>query len=391
MSVNLNRSTWANGKSRAFTLVELLVVIVIIGVLIALLLPAVQAARESARRAWCANNLKQIGLAAHNYHTTENSFPPAIGGPTLINDKDGEVKPLSIFVPLLPYLEQQAIYAEVYKPGQVAPNDNVIDEEEDQGTVWALDIRDFLCPSDYGAKKSESGANVTGKTNYVVSIGDWADARLAINISGTSVILLRFVNPRGFVSATQIAADEPSITRQISDITDGTSNTIAFSEVLIATPEEKTIPNIGTYLDSTIVAASGIRSDVIANTIPGNCYTKVVNGEYTTPHNKIKPQKGKKWAHGLPLITSFSTLIPPNGPSCRADESNRESRVFNAAASRHRGGVNSVLVDGSVRFISETIDTGKLRNGAKLVKSGASEFGVWGALGSINGSDQSSP
>ncbi|MDR3198007.1 MAG: DUF1559 domain-containing protein [Planctomycetaceae bacterium] len=390
MSLNLNRSTWANGKSPAFTLVELLVVIGIIGVLIALLLPAVQAARESARRAWCANNLKQIGLAAHNYHTAQNSFPPAIGGPTLINAKDEEVKPLSIFVPLLPYLEQQAIYDDVYKPGQVAPNDNSIDEDEDQGTIWALDVRNFLCPSDYGSKKSETGTNITGKTNYVVSIGDWADARLPPNISGTSVILLRFINPRGFVSATQIALDEPSITRQINDITDGTSNTIAFGEVLIATEEEKKIPNIGTYRDSTIVG-SGIRSNVLANTTPGNCYDKIVNGEYTTPYNKIKAQKGKKWAHGLPLLTSFSTLIPPNGPSCRTDEDQRESRVFNAAASRHRGGVNSVLADGSVKFISETIDTGKLRNGAKLVKSGASEFGVWGALGSINGGDQGSP
>jgi prepilin-type processing-associated H-X9-DG protein len=199
---------------------------------------------------------------------------------------------------------------------------------------------------------------------------------------------IRFINPRGFASALQIAEGTPGINRQISDIKDGTSNTIALSEILICNVSERIKASIGTFRDANVVAF-GERNDVLAGTHPGNCFNNVANGEYTDI-SKTKPWKGKKWCQGLPTVSSFSTLTPPNGPSCSTDRGNVKARVFNSAASNHSGGVNAVLADGAVKFVPNTVDTGKLRSGGQLVKSGQSEFGIWGALGSIAGGNQGS-
>jgi prepilin-type processing-associated H-X9-DG protein len=360
-------------------------VIAIIGMLIALLLPAVQAAREAARRAWCANNLKQIVLALHNYHSSQNSFPPAIGGPEGLNKKGNMVSARSIFVPLLADLEQAAAYAEAYRPDQVAPNDPD-DEENDEGTVWALEFSALLCPSD---QSTPSNAKKVGRTNYVVSLGDWLESRLAPTDDTFEDHVWRFINPRGFASVSQVNGKAPGLAREISDIKDGTSNTIALSEVLIFTKELARKTTIGIYIDGDSVV-QGLRSTVLANSNPGKCYDNVVNGKYELPLDNIKDWKGMRWAQGHPAFSSFATVTPPNGPSCTTDAKAAPARLFSSPASNHKGGVNAALADGSVKFITETIDTGRLRSGGKIVKSGPSQFGIWGALGSIDGGDQSS-
>ena len=191
---------------RAFTLIELLVVIAIIAVLIALLLPAVQAAREAARRAQCTNNLKQIGLALHNYHQAVGSFPMA--STTAYSDPGVQTQwgTWSAQSLMLPYLEQTQVYNAInfdwtnwYDVG--APINS---------TIWNMNLAAFVCPSD----------GLTGQANnnnYFGSIGT------TTGFSGGS-------NPTG--GSTGIFAH--LLTYGIANVTDGTSNTIAFSEGLVS-------------------------------------------------------------------------------------------------------------------------------------------------------------
>ncbi|MDR1491474.1 MAG: DUF1559 domain-containing protein [Planctomycetaceae bacterium] len=363
-----------------FTLVELLVVIAIIGILIALLLPAVQAAREAARRMQCSNKLKQLGLALHNYHSSQNSFPPAIGGPKVPNSGGAIVARRSILVPLFAYMEQGSLYADAYAPDATAPN--LIDIPNGRGVIWGLDIPAFLCPSDAGSNKSETAPGDPGRTNYISCVGDWPEATLPGGVAN------RFNNPRGFVSMTQSAQGEPSIARRISAIIDGTSNTLALGETVIYADYEKSKPKAGVIVDTT-AAVQGNQANIIANTKPAACLANVVGREYISTNNVVG-WKGIRWCQGLPSRNAFSTLLPPNGPSCSSNTGDVVARTFNTVSSNHVGGAQVVLVDGSVHFASETVDTGRLTNAtnpAKLVDSGRTEFGVWGALGSINGGD----
>jgi type II secretory pathway pseudopilin PulG len=363
------------------------VVIAIIGILIGLLLPAVQAAREAARRSQCTNNLKQLGLALNNYHSAFKSYPPALGGPAMINADGQSVCTRSILVPLTAFLEQTSTFADAYDT-TVAPNVPNPDDEEDEdndtfgGEVWTRTIAVFLCPSDSGLAKSKELVNGGGKkpTNYAVSAGDWAESAVPTD---------PIPNPRGFASISQRARKYPGITRQNTDIKDGISNTIAMGEIIIAAPSEARNANVGTVVDANSVIA-GTLEEVLAGTVPGNCFDTVTGNQYISGLT-VKKNKGHFWCQGLPQQSCFSTLLPPNGPSAMSGaENGNKQRLFNSAASYHRGGANVVIADGAVKFVSNTIDTGQLRDGGKLVKTGKSPFGIWGALGSISGGDQGS-
>jgi hypothetical protein len=342
-------------------------------------------------------------LALNNYHSTFNSYPPAIGGPPVVNGNNKLVSRRSILIPLSAFLEQAAIFAEAYSADAVAPGFVGSDTEDDEdnaddgfkGKIWTETVSIFLCPSDSGVSKSTEFTDSGGKkpTNYVPSVGDWAESVLPALSTWTTANLKksnRFPNPRGFVSSTQFKQEVPSITRQNTDIKDGISNTIAMGEVIIAAPSEKKKANVGGVVDAAS-AVQGTLIDILADTVPGNCLNTVTNNEYISGFD-VKNTKGKFWCQGAAQQASFSTLLPPNGPSClSADpDGNNGKRLFNSAASQHRGGVNVVIADGAVKFVSNTVDTGQLQNGGKLVKTGQSQFGIWGALGSISGGDQGS-
>ncbi|MDR3111424.1 MAG: DUF1559 domain-containing protein [Planctomycetaceae bacterium] len=371
-------------KKTAFTLVELLVVIAIIGVLISLLLPAVQSAREAARRMQCANKLKQLGLALHNYHSVQDSFPPAMGGPAVKNDSNKLVARRSMLVPLLAYMEQASMFEAAYAPDATAPNK--IDLSTGEGLVWAIDVPAFLCPSDADSEKTNSGVGVAGNTNYAICTGDWPDAGTPASAANT------FHNPRGFGSATQLSEDQPGITHSLASIQDGSSNTVALAEFIIHSSSEGNRSKGGGVVVDNTACVTGTKTNVLTNTKPAACLSNVVNREFPAT-STVNKWKGKIWCQGLPIRTSFSTLLPPNSPSCSPNTNTVTARVISSAASNHSGGAQAVFADGHVHFVSETVDTGNLTNAttpAKLRESGQSEFGVWGALGSINGGEAKS-
>jgi prepilin-type N-terminal cleavage/methylation domain-containing protein/prepilin-type processing-associated H-X9-DG protein len=366
----------ATKRSRpsGFTLVELLVVIAIIGILVALLLPAVQAAREAARRMQCSNNLKQFGVALHNYHDTYKAFPPRRGGTAGGNNAarfDGNYDRKSAFVFLLAFLEQQPM-ADIIAAGNVTDtNGNVIWPMGPAGWYgnanwipWRTQLQVVLCPSD----KPILGGN-NAKNSYAFCIGD-SPGDLTNTVNGWNRN-----NPtnRGVFTGSLRC-------RRIADITDGTSNTVGMSERVWGN-------NLG------IVAASGhdVRTATAINvpavlTGPGACLA-TAQGKQFIPGTQIKARFGALWTDGQAERVGFTTILPPNNPSCVTEANgNADSPggVLNAA-SYHPGGVMILLMDGSVRFAGETIDVGN--KAAPYVLQGPSPYGVWGALGSIDGGE----
>lgn len=356
-----------SGKSRrrfpGFTLVELLVVIAIIGILIALLLPAVQAAREAARRSQCTNNLKQLGLANHNYHDVIKTFPYGKGGTTCPYPSTPPCNygRLSGFIPLLPYLEQKPMYDAImagalptYLPG--GP------EGWNSGwSVWSRAPASLNCPSD----PSPYNTTTTARNNYAFSRGD---AVTNIRDDSTS---------RGIYAYSR--------TYGMADVRDGTSNTVMMSE------------RVKGDIGGTQTAVAGNMEAKLANamsvanitTAPNACFA-VASGQYLVVGQAYKVKFGTCWMDGQPERTGFNTVLPPNAPNCSNDgnvNADSPSSVI-PPSSRHPGGVNVVLADGSVRFISETIDTGTLGSTPPATNSSvASPYGVWGALGSKAGGE----
>ena len=348
-----------SGGRRGFTLVELLVVIAIIGILIALLLPAVQAAREAARRSQCSNNLKQIGLALHNYHSALQCFPFRQGGTRGTNDWDGNQERLCGWVLLLSYMEQAPLHEKIKSPGTAAGNavppwgPRVWKYQYDP---WRVQVPTLLCPSDSGGqqKATDISEAAIGRTNYHFCSGD-----SIANINSTSP------GPRGifgFRTGTRIAS-----------IRDGTSNTIAVGERIIFDQGRE-------VKGGTAYSVTGAPSACAAMRGADGLYTtsNVFSGNYGT---------GRRWNDGAPLFSGFNTALPPNSPSCTTNGSNiHDSGGIYSASSWHPGGATVLLADGSVRFISETINSGNLAATGEPT-SGDSPFGVWGALGSKAGGE----
>lgn len=344
-------------KSRAFTLVELLVVIAIIGILIALLLPAVQAAREAARRSQCTNNLKQIGLALHNYHDTHKAFPwmrgPSNTG-TRSTDPRGNEQTINGLVGILPFLEQTALYDVISSPYSGSQNALPFGPPRDffWYPPWTMDVPAFRCPSAPLGLYYGGNTSVLGRRNYAMCLGD----KILNNHNN--------VNLRGvfaYMSATTFA-----------DIIDGTSNTIIMGEKANA-------------VDETDVRGLGANNIGGLNTNPSVCLATAAGGVYL-PGVSVQSSRvlGSLWHSGLAPFVGFTTVLPPNSPTCLSDNWGDAWGVY-AASSYHPGGVNVTMADASVQFISETINTGDIT--LPEATSGPSPYGTWGALGTIRGKE----
>lgn len=382
-------SRFFNSRARrGFTLVELLVVIAIIGILIGLLLPAVQAAREAARRMQCTNNLKQLGLALHNYHDAHNALPGfAMGG-----DRTYDYTP---FVGMLPHFEQQARYS-VIAAGDPANGIAPFDIEPfEHYAAFVGKLETLVCPSDGNASgftTSDYGGPVAGPyttTNYRFSEGDaingrgwWNDCRSSnanCPHSKRSVFTMKFdgIRARGWC---------PSF----SAITDGTSNTIAMSE-RCTSPRGRC--NDANQPDDVKIKTGWAIGDMWGNSPKAACMTLVGNDGNYVSGVKTQAGSGSLYAMYYPVHARFHTVCPPNGPSCGCDWGDS---LIMAATSYHSGGVNTLRFDGSVAFVSDTIDTGDLTvmlplpatgKGNRPSTEGKSPYGVWGALGSVGGGE----
>lgn len=346
---------------RGFTLIELLVVIAIIAVLIALLLPAVQQAREAARRSQCKNNLKQLGLALHNYHDVAGCFPYRAGG---TDGPGSNTNHGSGFIMLLPYLDQGPLYNQISSPqtfnGQSFPafGDNL--NNASVYTPWMADIPTLLCPSSSN-KKGLVGANY-GLTHYGFSGGDSAYHLVlqVVSVSTTEV--------RGLFGL--------QTNRRMRDITDGASNTVAMGEIASAFTA-----------GNDILGGAGQNLGLTVRDRPITCLTKVspANPALFDSSVTVSAIRGSRWARGLPVYTGINTILPPNSPTCQTDGFATSGQF--PVSSMHVGGGHILMADGAVRFVSNNIHTGNLSLSDLRTRGGESPYGVWGALGSISGGE----
>jgi prepilin-type N-terminal cleavage/methylation domain-containing protein/prepilin-type processing-associated H-X9-DG protein len=305
-------------RGQGFTLVELLVVIAIIGILIALLLPAVQAAREAARRVQCNNHLKQIGLAVHNYHDTHRVFPFGAGG------TGNKYSAISL---LLPFMEQTTLHDKI--------NFSLPYTDPANDSARLTEIPMLRCPSDLPNPLPATG----GATNYMANKGSGIVWNTATGPNAT-------LPPPNGVFFMQSAI-------RFRDITDGTSNTAAFSERILADGSNGIVspvadvffhPGSPTTADEAVQMCDALDITNLANQFP--------------------------LFMGSPWIDGQHTYLHTDGPNSRSCGFFLVLRANMPPSSRHPGGVNMLLSDGSVRFVSETI-----------------ELATWRALGTRDGGE----
>lgn len=342
----------------AFTLVELLVVIAIIGILVGLLLPAVQAAREAARRMQCSNNMKQIALACHNYESGYKVFPSMSTGANIVGQNwsttwNSPGVRHSTFFQILPYIEQANLYNEINAgapdPTQSSSVQSINGPHSLRPyTPYKARLSFYVCPSDPGGTGWgwDSGQ---APNSYAVNVGDSA----INNVGGTTRGMFQHV--RGQTHGS---------------LSDGTSNTILASEITIYNGIGKLH---GHY---TMHGRDQLRnSPIICRATKGPNQSLV--GTLPSSHHR----HGEAWMSGYPMIMGFTTILPPNDPSCAAGRGEWNEGIF-SANSYHTGGVNVAMADGSVQFISQNIDTGDLT--IPMPVSGPSPYGVWGGLGTAS-------
>jgi prepilin-type N-terminal cleavage/methylation domain-containing protein len=302
---------------RGFTLIELLVVIAIIGILVSLLLPAVQQAREAARRTQCRNNLKQYGLAIHNYHDVYNQFPLGAGGPA-----GSRLPRLTWQVRILPYMDQVNVYDRIdfnidfrrqpIEPGRI---------------LWAVSPPYIRCPSDDFPDIRGSGTGARAQTNYGGSLGsqnvDSPDQSICHPFSTFELKTTRFGQTCDKLLISGIFSFGCASIK-ISDVTDGTTNTLMVGEVLpgcVPVSDNQAGSWINTWGNLFSIGGG------VSTITPMNEMTSCVNSTQISDPNCVWPAQ---WQTHMQYGYGFK--------------------------SKHAGGAQFTMGDGSVRFISETID-----------------------------------
>lgn len=331
-----------------FTLVELLVVIAIIGILISMLLPAVQSVRQAARRTQCANNMRQIGLAVHNYESANRRFPVNQVGPGGSNGAGGfEPGYYSWLVPLLPFVEQNNLHQQFNLRINNGDGDGFrISDTHPNAAAASTSVPLFLCPSDEPAADNRvAGLSNPGSSNYAGNIG-WPS--LASGFSDES-------RPKKFNGVIPLEHPSAPIAWHggskvsFAQINDGSSNTAMVSERLIQTGNSvREIRNSDPRLGSRhIVPTQAETLDRIAERILTSTDQHVVESAFT----------GRSWSSGYALTApTYVHILGPNANLGHFSSSEREGDFLVSPSSNHPGGVNLVRADGSVSFIDDEID-----------------------------------
>jgi prepilin-type N-terminal cleavage/methylation domain-containing protein len=318
---------------QGFTLIELLVVIAIIAVLIALLLPAVQQAREAARRSQCKNNLKQLGLALHSYHDSAKQFPKVSYAVIDTISPNSPTSPTTSYhwegrsaqTVLLPYLDQAPLYKMINQRAWWDSTFGAAGTQNRDLRRTRLDV--FRCPSDTDFPSVERG-----NCNYWISTGP----NLGWDASTVSNVGFAHIN---FSTST-------------SDIRDGTANTIAMAEGLIGDN------NNAVYSVSDLV-----RNQPLPAGSPPTFWTEAMLISYGTQCQggigNHHSHSGRDWAAPMMWSTAFNTLAPPNWRfpncfSCAGCGWGNGTGVF-PSRSQHSGGTHHLFADGATRFINNTI------------------------------------
>jgi prepilin-type N-terminal cleavage/methylation domain-containing protein/prepilin-type processing-associated H-X9-DG protein len=332
-----------SAQRRGFTLVELLVVIAIIAVLVGLLLPAVQSAREAARRAQCQSNLKQIGLAVHQYHEAVNSFPP--GQLLYVNWQD-----LSAHVFLLPFLEQQNLYS-AFNFGDVYPINGmgpVLPSYPPNTTVARIQVAGFLCPSDFSRLTNPEGhANYcgnSGSTPEACEVTSWANGP--------------------FIAPTPDGNYHPARVFRFMSVRDGLSTTACFSEKVLGI-------GLSNQPDPLKPTSADLEVGSPANAGDQAAYYQMcsaANPQSTPLAFAGGHASGMYWTFGYMTDTRYTHIMTPNTQSCELGGGWFGERGALTASSRHPGLVNVLMCDGSVTAIKNAINPS-----------------VWWALGTMAG------
>ena len=348
-------------KSRSLTLADFFVISVCVLVILSIALVGVQRQRVAARSLTCENNLKQLGLALHNYHSAYKLLPMGCGGSSAV----GGLEPwrsnqdrLSAWIGLTPFAEQQALWERISNPmqagGKVFPSMGPVPwYDPEVYTPWGQRPGLFVCPSD------EDAARFPTVSSYTLNYGD------AIHMVGSPHDPTTALKARAIQAASRgmFFGKQPL---RFRDCLDGLSNTLLFSEACIANqPVAKKVAGLISNPSLCIAASKDPTAEFWA--------------------------EGREacWADGCLRSVGFQTILPPNSPSCTSDLSDLEGVM--SASSYHPEGVHVAFADGSVRFVLDSIDAGRsdspsvaiMADGknAYALPGSPSPYGLWGAIG----------